>query len=875
MKLLKKKNVLTLLMVIVISGAGVLSYYAYEKYQKNIIEQNSTKVHALIRGIASVLDRLELERINSATYLASHSESHYERVTEKRKEVDRALLELVELLQNNRAFTSYVAKIKQLIKELDKAREKVNNLNEHYKDILFYSYHNQVYGKFLEILNHLTFSSFKEIKTYLSVYKRYAELKENTIAENTMVTYILLHSQILSEEDILYFKEFSRKDVLPDLDFLTDSTLAVDLSEILSKEAYYAISLKEREKILNDAGSGAYSTSLIVWLDKIGKKMDFFSQAQSLLVKEIQKREEEFLEKNKQVTLWYAAALLVLLVVLYRLFLIYLALKSDKQLSEETLKEIAVVFDKNQQKELQRLIDSGKVDHIYKFLIKAIKDANETKDLFLAGMSHEIRTPLNGILGFTQLLKQSNATEEQRESIAVIEKSSEHLLRIVNDILDLSKIKAQKIEMESIAFDPVESFESAVESYAAKAAEEDIDFNIFLDPRLPTQLTGDPTKISQVIVNLVSNAIKFTPKNGEVNVRIELLSETENAAEVKFAVSDSGIGISKEQKAKLFEAFSQADVSTSRKYGGTGLGLNISSKLVQLMGGELKIRSIVNEGSTFYFTVTLNKPVTATGRNVEERSHYTVGILNPHIGAQYYINKNLEAYLRYTGARVEHYTDESLLALKGSATLPDILFVDHKFRWRGGEIEQFIDFDTKVVVISTGDQKKNLERYGSRIDKILYKPVNLTKTLKALSETEDVAESTKQIRFENVHVLVAEDNLINQKLILNLLDRLGIEVSFANNGQEALEERMENEFDMIFMDIEMPVMGGMEATGKILSFEKKSGKEHIPIIALTANALSGDREKYMGAGMEGYLAKPIHLDTLHTLLEEYFKEKIV
>jgi len=448
-------------------------------------------------------------------------------------------------------------------------------------------------------------------------------------------------------------------------------------------------------------------------------------------------------------------------------------------------------------------------------------------------------------------------------------------LTILNDILDLSKIKAQRIELESIEFDPVDSFETAVESYAAKAAEENIDFNIFLDPQLPTLLIGDPTKISQIIVNLVSNAIKFTSKNGEVNVSIEKLSENRDEVEVKFKVSDTGIGITKEQKKNIFKAFSQADVSTSRKYGGTGLGLSISGRFVELMGGKLNIWSVKDEGSSFYFTLTLIKPETAQRREVADMSSYSVGILNPHIDEEYYIDKNLESYITYTGAKIERYTDESLLALRGSPKLPDILFIDYKFRHRGGEIKRFLDFDTKIVVMSTGDQKRNLKRYKSYIDKILYKPVNFTKTLKALSDQEDILKTEQKITFENVHVLVAEDNLINQKLILNILNRLGIEVSIANNGKEAFEQRMENEYDMIFMDIQMPVMGGMEATGNILSYERHNNKTHTPIIALTANAVAGDREKYIGAGMDSYLSKPIELEKLNILLQEYFKDRIV
>ena len=301
-----------------------------------------------------------------------------------------------------------------------------------------------------------------------------------------------------------------------------------------------------------EARSGKYSVSLLGWSNHIDTKLNYINQVQSLLRTQIQRIDEKKIGMSRNILLFYGVGILILLLWLIRLFTLYQKIHNDTRISEDTLRDIELVLDKNQQDEIQRLITNGKVDHIYKFLLRTIKDGNQTKDLFLASMSHEIRTPLNGILGFTQLLKETDDPEEQAEFISVIEKSSANLLTIVNDILDLSKIKAQKIELENIEFDPVDSFEAAVESYAAKAAAENIDFNIFLDPELPTLLLGDPTKISQVIVNLISNAIKFTPKNGEVNVVIKKLFENEDKVNVHFEVSDTGIGITDEQRGEDF-----------------------------------------------------------------------------------------------------------------------------------------------------------------------------------------------------------------------------------------------------------------------------------------------------------------------------------
>jgi signal transduction histidine kinase/CheY-like chemotaxis protein len=876
MKVLKNKNIFNLLIITGMVLLGIVSYYTYLSYHKYITVQNNTKLSFFLDEVESALDKIESERIDSATYLVTQEKRSFQKLKKRRAAVDRALAGLDTFVKYNSQYTIFNAQIKVITDELKDVRKEVDNLSEDHRNIFFHAYHSKVFGSFLEILKAVsTAQRSKVMKSYLSMYEKYTVLKENSVVENTGIYFVLLGSRKMSDIDIALWKQLMAKDILPRFNTLADSTVALKLQALLSVEEFNTIISEERDMILHEARKGEYSVSVIGWQNQINKKMDYFTQVQSLLYTEIEKIEQEYISSSRMVMIGYGMVALLLLLLLFKLFVIYNKKDKDKQISEDTLKDIKLVFNKNQQNEMKRLIENGQVDHIYKFLIQAIKDANQTKDLFLASMSHEIRTPLNGIVGFTNLLKDTDDKEEQAEFISVIEKSSANLLAIVNDILDLSKIKAQKIELESIEFDPIDSFEASVESYAAKAAEENIDFNIFLDPQLPTLLMGDPTKISQIIVNLVSNAIKFTSKNGEVNVNIEKLSENTDEVEVKFEVTDTGIGITKEQKEHIFEAFSQADVSTSRKFGGTGLGLSIAGKFIELMGGKLNIWSVKDEGSAFYFTLTFMKPETARRREVADMSSYSVGILNPHIDTEYYINKNLESYIAYTGAKIERYTDESLLSLRGSSKLPDILFIDHKFRYRGDEIKQFLDFDTKIVVMSTGDQKRNLKRYRSSIDRILYKPINFSKTLKALSDQEDISETEKKIIFENVHVLVAEDNLINQKLILNILNRLGVEVSIANNGQEALDHRMENEYDMIFMDIEMPVMGGMEATGNILSYERHHNKTHTPIVALTANAVAGDKEKYIGAGMDSYLSKPIELEELHVLLQEYFEDRII
>ncbi len=872
MKILKNKFILTLLMLIIIGISGVTSYSAYLSYQKYAAAQKNAQVSLLVEHFESVMKNIIDERVQSATYLVTHNKKDLKKLKELRVKSDQNLLGLDAFTKEDDHFTHYQTYIKQATEALELVRREVDRLQDHSSEM----YHAKIFNPLFKILQEVTTSEkSEEKKSYLMMYQKYTALKENTVREHILISSILLGSRSISYEEREFWEQLIQKDTLPPFYTLADNAVALKLSEMLSLEKFNAIMSEKRDMISYESRSGRYSVSPLGWSNQIDLKIDYFNKVQSLLLKQIEMINNETITQHRDVLAWYGGSTLILLLVLLKLFGLVSKIENNTQISDETLKDIKLVLNQNQQSELHRLIRNGKIDHIYRFLLKTIKDGNQTKDLFLASMSHEIRTPLNGILGFTQLLKETDVSEEQAEFISVIEKSGENLLTIVNDILDLSKIKAQKIELEAIEFDPVDAFESAVESYAAKAAENKIDFNVFLDPTLPTSLIGDPTKISQVIVNLVSNAIKFTSANGEVSVSIKKLSENKGNVNVNFEVSDTGIGLTKEQQGKIFEAFSQADVSTSRKYGGTGLGLSISGKFIEHMGGKLSIRSVKDEGTTFYFTLSLQKPKGATKREVNDMSDYTVGILSSHIDSDYYINENLETYIAYTGATIKRYTDESLLALKGTSRLPDILFIDHKYRQRNDEISTFLDFDTKIILMSTGDQKRNLKRYTSQIDKILYKPVNFTKTLRMLSDKEDISGTKENLTFKNVHVLVAEDNKINQKLILNVLSRLGIKVTIANNGQEALEQRMKHAYDMIFMDIEMPVMGGMEATGQIISYERKNNKPHIPIVALTANALAGDREKYMSAGMDSYLSKPIDLEALNHLFQTYFEDRIV
>jgi len=880
MNLLNNKNVFSFLIVIIIAVTGLFSYQTYLSFRTYELTQNSHKNIRFVELVDQALESLEQERVESAIYMGNAGKKGVDGLKNSREAVDEVLSTLHAYIQQNSLFKIYLKRFERVGKNLADVRNQVDTLSSDYKSIFFDIYHKEVFESLIGAVKMIMArDNDLQMKRYFKGYTDYTVLKGNLVLEDTGILFLLNGHYAMQDEDLSIWDEILLNDTLPSLKKIKDYTLKKQLLSIVSPDIYQETGRKERVNILYGAANGDYHISEADWKKQSNSKKQYISQAQQIFMEAAHERGNTLVANSKDTLMQYMVWAVISLIILVIMLIIYYNINKDKQLFEDTLRDIEAVLNKEQQRELQNLIDNRDINNIYKFLVDTIREANQAKDLFLANMSHEIRTPLNGIVGFTQLLKDSELDDEQREFITVIEHSSENLLTIVNDILDLSKIKADKIELEVIEFNPLEQFESSVESYAARAAEKGIELGVYIDPEIPVKVMGDPTKVSQVIVNLISNAIKFTKAKGAVDVAIEKVAESKEYITMKFSVSDTGIGITESQKSKIFEAFSQADVSTSRKFGGTGLGLAISGKLVSFMGGELDIESEEGKGSTFFFTLTFEKVKDALPRTIINMAGFSVGLLvnEEHIDGS--IRKNLEAYVSHTGANFSLYNEESVL---NSTELPDILFIDHTFHERTGELEKYLDIRSKIVLMTTVEKKKNIEALLERIDRVLYKPLNLSKTFKALEVVYDEKVRTSEkpqvtsrnIVFENIHVMVAEDNSINQKLIKNVLNSFGIEVTLAANGEEAVNLRMQNEYDMIFMDIQMPVLGGIEATHKIIDYEEKNRKHHIPIVALTANALSGDREKYMDEGMDNYLSKPIDLERLNILLQEYFPMRV-
>ncbi len=513
----------------------------------------------------------------------------------------------------------------------------------------------------------------------------------------------------------------------------------------------------------------------------------------------------------------------------------------------------------------------------------AAETASKSKSEFLANMSHEIRTPLNSIIGLIELTLGSNIGNDQREDLKVAKSASYALLSVINDILDFSKIEAGKLELEETDFSMRNFLGETLKIMAMKASEKNLELAYRVAPDIPDQLKGDPVRFRQIVLNLVGNAVKFTEK-GEIIVVVELEAETDTGKMLHFSVRDTGIGIPPEKQEVIFGAFDQADGSTTRQYGGTGLGLAVSSQLVELMGGSIWVKSQIGQGSTFHFTANFSLGLENTDTKTMSPDINLAGMrvlaVDDNATIREILKETLESWQMFP-MTVEG-TEEAqqiLLQRKKSGLSFDLALIDADLhnsdgfslvRW----INQEESLDINIVLMQTSSNPRNQKDFDYLgIKASVIKPIQPSDLLDAIvlaqgmteADSGDGVETAVVSKDSNViplRILVAEDTPFNQQYISRLLTRWGFVPTIVNNGRLAVEALDKGTFDIILMDIQMPEMDGFEATTAIRENEKQTGK-HIPIIAMTAHAMKGDRERCIEAGMDNYIAKPISQDKLH------------
>lgn len=493
----------------------------------------------------------------------------------------------------------------------------------------------------------------------------------------------------------------------------------------------------------------------------------------------------------------------------------------------------------------------------------------EALKAFKNSFSYEIRTPMNAIFGYTKLLKETVLNKEQKDLVNIIETSYKKLNLRLNKISLESQKQQPILEVKEMPFNIIKEVETAVETFSVQADEKDIVLGLYIDPQISHNLLGDGEKISQVLTHLIDNALAVSDNYSTIDIKLENII-IDDRVNIKFSVFDQGAGVEGEELEYIQKVFQETEiVDTSSTW--DIKNLTISNRIIKLMGGNLEVESKINEGSSFSFIVSFTKENEEVDRKLNPVfKGLNIGLALPHKDIRRQVDYNLQTYVEYLGGTFVIYSYDEINGDE-KIELPDVMFMYHSYAKNAGELDSFSDLNCKIILITSGSLRSQIDLEKHYLSSVVYAPITMSKILRILSESnENVLSSdiNNEVN-KNVHVLVVEDNVISQTIIANILTNMNIRVSVASNGKEAYTLRKENEYNLIFMDITMPIMNGFDATTKIISYEKENNYKHIPIIAFSTDTTRRDKKKYLSAGMVDLIGKPVHAEAIQNIVQKY------